>query len=67
VDPVLDRLLEQSYLFDDPGAYEAGVRDAFDVLAASRTEDERRVLEAKQAHPSAGGAHHLRPVREGVA
>jgi hypothetical protein len=31
---VLDRLLRQAYLFDDPAAYEAGVRDALAALAA---------------------------------
>jgi hypothetical protein len=28
VDDVLEQLLRQAYLFDDPRAYEAGVRDA---------------------------------------
>ena len=27
------KLLAQAYLFDDPGAYAAGVEDAFDALA----------------------------------
>jgi hypothetical protein len=30
------RLLAQAQLFDDPAAYEAGVRDALDVLRADR-------------------------------
>jgi hypothetical protein len=32
MDAILHRLLSQAYLFDDPRAYEAGVRDAFEVL-----------------------------------
>jgi hypothetical protein len=40
MDQVLRRLLSQAYLFDDPRAYEAGVRDAFDALRRERrTED----------------------------
>lgn len=31
-DGILDRLLRQAYLFDDPRAYEAGVRDAVAAL-----------------------------------
>jgi hypothetical protein len=34
VEDLVRRLLEQAYLFDDPGAYEAGVRDALAVLDA---------------------------------
>jgi hypothetical protein len=30
---VIDRLLRRAHLFDDPGAYEAGVRDAVEALA----------------------------------
>ena len=33
MDLLLERLLSQAYLFDDPVAYEAGVRDAFELLA----------------------------------
>ena len=33
MDQLLRRLLSQAYLFDDPNAYAAGVRDAFEVLA----------------------------------
>jgi hypothetical protein len=32
---VLADLLAQAYLFDDPEAYEAGVRDAYDRFAAA--------------------------------
>lgn len=37
MDPLLDRLLSQAYLFDDPSAYEAGVRDAYELLATDRS------------------------------
>jgi hypothetical protein len=40
VDPLLRRLLNQAYLFDDPRAYEAGVRDAYDLLSRERVEDD---------------------------
>ena len=36
MEPLLDRLLRQAYLFDDPEAYEAGVRDAYEVLVSDR-------------------------------
>jgi hypothetical protein len=36
LDRLLDRLLARAYLFDDPGAYEAGVRDALEQVAADR-------------------------------
>lgn len=32
MDVLLRRLLDQAYLFDDPAAYEAGVRDALELL-----------------------------------
>jgi hypothetical protein len=35
VETVLERLLRQAYLFDDPLAYEAGVRDAIAELVAA--------------------------------
>ncbi|MTV26147.1 hypothetical protein FTX61_12120 [Nitriliruptoraceae bacterium ZYF776] len=41
VEPLLERLLNQAYLFDDPGAYEAGVRDAFAALADAAHEPDR--------------------------
>jgi hypothetical protein len=34
LDRLLDRLLARAYLFDDPGAYEAGVRDALEQVSA---------------------------------
>jgi hypothetical protein len=39
VEETLRRLLEQAYLFDDPAAYAAGVRDASDALARAQTEE----------------------------
>jgi hypothetical protein len=35
MDAMLERLLRQAHLFDDPGIYEAGVRDAFEALASA--------------------------------
>jgi hypothetical protein len=35
VDQVLDRLLGRAFLFDDPSAYEAGVREAVELLGAA--------------------------------
>ena len=32
---MIERLLRQAHLFDDPGAYVAGVRDAVDALVAT--------------------------------
>ena len=40
MDLLLRRLLSQAYLFDDPHAYEAGVRDAFEVFTRAAAEDE---------------------------
>jgi hypothetical protein len=40
MDAMLERLLRQAHLFDDPGIYEAGVRDAFDALE-SMLDDEQ--------------------------
>lgn len=40
MDPLLRRLLSQAYLFDDPRAYEAGVRDAYEMFSRERAEDE---------------------------
>lgn len=41
MDLLVRRLLAQAQLFDDPSAYEAGVRDALDVLRAEFGEDLR--------------------------
>jgi hypothetical protein len=35
VDQVLDRLLGRAFLFDDPSAFEAGVREAVELLATA--------------------------------
>ena len=39
MDQLLHRLLGQAYLFDDPHAYAAGVRDAFEVLARQQRDE----------------------------
>lgn len=49
---VLTRLLRQAYLFDDPMAYQAGVRDAFAALGADPEEASR---------PTTEGDPELRP------
>lgn len=40
MDLLLRRLLSQAYLFDDPRAYEAGVRDAYELFVRERAEHE---------------------------
>jgi hypothetical protein len=40
VDTLLERLVRQAYLFDDPAAYAAGVRDALDAVDRFVQEDE---------------------------
>jgi hypothetical protein len=35
MDAMLERLLRQAHLFDDPRTYEAGVRDAFAALESA--------------------------------
>lgn len=40
MDPLLRRLLSQAFLFDDPRAYEAGVRDAYELFARERAGNE---------------------------
>lgn len=63
---VLERLLDQAHLFDDPVAYEAGVRDAIEALEVAATHDEDpRVARSKRAHPSS--AARLRAVRHPAA
>lgn len=39
-DQVVRRLLSQSFLFDDPASYEAGVRDALEAINAAAREAE---------------------------
>lgn len=58
METVLDRLLAQAYLFDDPGAYEAGVRDAVDAIAAQAV----RIAAGKQVHPAGGPPAYLQAV-----
>lgn len=40
MEATLRRLLAQAHLFDDPTAYEAGVRDALEAVAAARDDRE---------------------------
>jgi hypothetical protein len=47
----IERLLRQSHVFDDPGTYEAGVRDALEAIAATGAL-ESRVLEELRAQVS---------------
>lgn len=65
MDAVLDRLLSQAYLFDDPGAYEAGVRDA--IEAATARTDPAHIADSMRDHPSAGVARRLRSVEHPAA
>jgi len=60
VEAILDRLLAQAYLFDDPGAYEAGVRDATEAIIA----EAERTAAGKRAHPASGPPQLLRAVDE---
>lgn len=39
MDLLVHRLLEQAQLFDDPASYEAGVRDALDLLWGGVSDD----------------------------
>jgi hypothetical protein len=40
VEPELDRLLAQAYLFDDPRAYAAGVLDAAEAFREARLRED---------------------------
>ncbi len=62
MDAVLDRLLQQAYLFDDPAAYEAGVRDAVEAIDArdEAVDEPRRAAMAE--HPAAGVRPRLQAV-----
>jgi len=61
VERILDRLLTQAYLFDDPSAYEAGVRDAAEAIAAA-TDEQARIVAGKLAHPASGSTPRLQAV-----
>jgi hypothetical protein len=50
-DAALHRLLAQAYLFDDPAAYEAGVRDAVEALSGPRARTEIGVAGAPAPVP----------------
>jgi hypothetical protein len=41
----IERLLRQSHVFDDPGTYEAGVRDALEAVAAAGELEPRELRE----------------------
>ena len=65
MDAVLDRLLSQAYLFDDPGAYEAGVRDALE--AATARSEKGRIADSMREHPSTGVSRRLRSAEHSAA
>ncbi len=65
MDAVLGRLLSQAYLFDDPAAYEAGVRDAIEATTARA--DATRIADGMRDHPSAGAPRRLRSVEHSAA
>lgn len=67
MDTVLERLVDQAYLFDDPGAYEAGVRDAVEAIEASADAQTARVAASMRQHPASGGARRLRSVEHSAA
>lgn len=49
---VLQRLLDQAFLYDDPGAYQAGVHAAWSVLARddiARPSQDQSLREASSA------------------
>ena len=60
METILDRLLAQAYLFDDPDAYEAGVRDATEAITAEAA----RIAAGKRAHPASAPSSPLHAVVE---
>lgn len=68
MDHLLQRLLRQAHLFDDPAAYEAGVLDAIEAI---RARDSALAADAVTAsmrqHPASGGRRDLHPVEGSVA
>lgn len=56
---VLQRLLDQAFLYDDPHAYQAGVRAAWSVLERTRVDapqgETQTPLLRGAAHASAAG------------
>jgi hypothetical protein len=68
MEQLLQRLVRQAYLFDDPAAYEAGVRDAIGAVEAEHAADDReRVARSRRHHPAAGARLALHAVEDSVA
>ena len=68
MDHLLQRLLRQAHLFDDPAAYEAGVLDAIEAVQAHGVaRDADAVAMSKRQHPASAVRRELRPVEGSVA
>lgn len=68
MDHLLQRLLRQAHLFDDPAAYEAGVLDAIEAVQACDTAfDTEAVAASKRQHPASAVRRDLRPIEGTVA
>jgi len=70
MDHLLQRLLRQAYLFDDPAAYEAGVLAAMEAVRACGSAldtDTDAVAASKRQHPASAVRRDLRPVEGSVA
>jgi hypothetical protein len=68
MDPLLQRLLRQAHLFDDPAAYEAGVMDAFEaVRVRAAAHDPVAVERSMREHPAAAVRRDLRSIEGSVA
>ncbi|TVR33853.1 MAG: hypothetical protein EA388_10075 [Nitriliruptor sp.] len=68
MDHLLQRLLRQAHLFDDPAAYEAGVLDALEAVQADgAAPDADAVATSKRQHPASAVRRDLRPVEGSVA
>lgn len=68
MDHLLQGLLRQAHLFDDPAAYEAGVLDAIEAVRAhGAAPDADAVSASKRQHPASAVRRDLRPVEGSVA
>ena len=68
MDQLLERLLRQAHLFDDPAAYEAGVLDAVEaVQAGGAVPDPIAVERSMRQHPASAVRRDLRPIEGSVA